>query len=81
MERDIFGGSGKVAVVMTAAVALASFVALVASCLSQLLSLGFQQLVESFLYASAYQFFDLTLDNFLIVRVQLKSPVAFSAEL
>ena len=47
---------------MAAAVALALFIAFIPGRLGQLLSLGLQQLVEGFLYAASYQFFDLPLD-------------------
>ena len=52
MKRNISGGSGKVSVIVTAAVALTGFISLVASCLRQFLSFGFQQFIEGFLYAA-----------------------------
>ena len=51
---------------MAAAVALALLIALIPGCLGQFLSLGFQQLIEGFLYAASYQLLDLPLDNFLV---------------
>ena len=60
MERDISRGSGKVPVVVTAAVALASFVALVAGSLGQLLRFLLQQFIQRFFYAATDQFFELT---------------------
>ena len=66
MERDISRGSGKVPVVVTAAVALASFVALVAGSLGQLLRFLLQQFIQRFFYAATDQFFELTLDYFLV---------------
>ena len=66
MERDVAGGRGESAVVVTAAVALTSLAALVAGRLRQRLRLLFQQLVQGFFYAAANQFLDLALDNFLI---------------
>ena len=51
---------------MAAAVDLALFVALIPGCLRQFLSLSLQQLVERFLYASAYKFLELPLDNFFV---------------
>lgn len=56
MERHISGGGGKVAVIVTAAVALTGLTALVASRMGKLLSLGLQQLVEGLLYAASDQF-------------------------
>src|SRR5699024_1482476 len=58
--------SSDLAVVVAAAVALALLIALVPGRLGQLLRLGLQQFVEGFLYAASYQFFDLTLDYFLV---------------
>lgn len=52
MERDVSGRSGKVSIIVAAAVALASLISLVASCLSKLFRLGFQQFVECFLDAA-----------------------------
>lgn len=46
---------------MAAAIALALLVALISGSLGQLLRLGLQQLVEGFLYASAYKFLELPL--------------------
>ena len=66
MERDVSGGSGKVPVIVAAAVALAGLVALVAGCLGQLLCLLLQQFIQRFFHAAADQFFDLPLDNFLV---------------
>ena len=66
MERNLPGGRGEIPVVMTAAVALTGFAALVASRLGQLLGLLLQQLVQRFFHTAAYQFLDLTLDHFLI---------------
>ena len=66
MERDVAGGRGEVAVVVTAAVALTGLAALIAGGLCQGLRLLFQQLVQGFLHATADQFLDLALDNFLV---------------
>ena len=48
MERDVAGGRGKVAVIVTAAVALTGLAALVAGRLRQRLRLLFQQLIQGF---------------------------------
>ena len=66
LEGDISRSGGEVAVVVAAAVALALLIALIPGCLGQFLSLGFQQLIEGFLYAASYQLLDLPLDNFLV---------------
>ena len=66
LESDIPGSGGEIAVVMTAAVALALLITLVPSRLGQFLCLGFQQLVEGLLYAATHQLFDLTLDYIFI---------------
>ena len=51
---------------MAAAVPLALLITLVPGSLGQLLCLGLQQFVESFLNAASYQLLDLTLDYFLV---------------
>ena len=51
---------------MAAAIALSLLIALVPGRLGQLLRLGLQQFVEGFLYASAYKFLELPLDNFFV---------------
>ena len=66
MERDVSGGSGKVPVIVAAAVALTGLAALVTGRLRQRLRLLLQQLVQGFFYAAADQFLDLTLDNFIV---------------
>ena len=66
MERNVAGGRGKIAVIVAAAVALTGLAALIAGGLGQRLRLLFQQLVQGFLHATADQFLDLPLDNFLI---------------
>ena len=66
VECNVAGGRGKVPVVVTAAVALTGLAALIAGRLRQRLRLLFQQLVQGFLHATADQFLDLPLDNFLI---------------
>ena len=66
MERDIAGGRGEIAVIVTAAVALTSFIALVAGRLCQGLCLLFQQLVQRLFHAAADQFLDFPLDYFLV---------------
>ena len=67
MECYIPGCGGKISVIMTAAVALASLTALVAGCLGEFFRFGFQQqLVERLLYAAADQLLDLPLDYFLV---------------
>ena len=63
MERDVAGGRGEVAVVVTAAVALTSLATLIAGGLCQGLRLLLQQLVQGFLHAAADQFPDLTLSS------------------
>ena len=55
MERDVSGGSGKVPVVVTAAVALAGLIAFVAGSLGQLLRFLLQQFVQRFFYAASDQ--------------------------
>mgnify|MGYP007116382034 CR=1 FL=1 len=66
MERDISGGGGKVPVIVSAAVALAGLIALVAGSLGQLLCLLFQQFIQRFFYTAANQFLKLALDYFLV---------------
>lgn len=66
LEGDISGSGGEIAVVVAAAIPLSLLIALVPGCLGQLLRLGFQQLVERFLYAAANQFFKFTLDYGLV---------------
>ena len=66
MERDVAGGRGEAAVIVTAAVALAGLAAFVAGRLRQRLRLLLQQLVQRLFHAAADQFFDLALDYFLI---------------
>ena len=66
VKRDVARSRSEVAVIVTAAVPLAGFAALVAGCLSQLFCLGLKQFVQGFFHAAANQFFDLPLDYFLI---------------
>ena len=66
MERDVAGGGGEVAAIVTAAVALTGLVALIAGRLRQRLRLLLQQLVQGFLHTAANQFLDLALDYFLV---------------
>ena len=66
VERDVAGGGGEIPVIVTAATALTGLAALVARRLRQGLCPLLQQLVQGLLHAAADQFFDLTLDNFLI---------------
>ena len=66
MERDISGGGGKVPVIVSAAVALAGLIALVAGSLGQLLCLLLQQFIQRFFYTAANQFLKLALDYFLV---------------
>ena len=66
LEGDIPRSGGEIAVVVTAAVALALLIALVPGRLGQFLRLGLQQFVEGFLYATSYQLLELALDYFLI---------------
>jgi len=65
MKRDISGGSGKIPVIVAAAVALASLISLIPGCLREFLCLLLQQLMRLF-HTAADQFLDLTLDNFLV---------------
>ena len=51
---------------MAAAITLPLIIALVPGRLGQFLRLGLQQFVECFLYTAPNQFFDLTLDYFLV---------------
>ena len=53
VERDIAGGCGKVAVIVSAAVALTGLAALIASRLRQRLRLLFQQFVQGYFYTSS----------------------------
>ena len=53
MERNVAGCCGKVAVIVTAAVALTGLAALVASRLRQRLRFFFQKFVQRLFYASA----------------------------
>ena len=66
MQGNIPGGSGKLSIIVTAAVALTGLAALVACCLGEFFCFSFQQFVECLLHATADQFFDLTLDYFLV---------------
>ena len=66
MECNVTGGGSKVAVIVTAAVALTGLAALIAGRLRQRLRLLLQQLVQGFFYTSSNQFLDLPLDNFLV---------------
>src|SRR5699024_7673448 len=66
LEGDISRGGCEVAVVVTAAIALALLVALIPSRLGQLLRLSIQQLIEGFFYAASYQLFNFPLDNFFV---------------
>ena len=53
MERDVAGGCGEIAVIVTAAVALTGLAALIAGGLRQRLRLLFQQFVQGFFYTSS----------------------------
>ena len=53
MERDVTGGRGEIAVIVTAAIALTSLAALIAGRLRQGLRLLFQQLVQRLFYTSS----------------------------
>ncbi len=66
MQRDVAGSGSEIAVIVSAAVALAGLAALVTGRLGQLLRLSFQQLIQSFLHAAPDQFLDLPLDYFLV---------------
>ena len=66
MERNIAGSSGKVPVIVAAAVALAGLISLVAGSLGQFLRLLFQQFIQRFFYTAANQFLKLALDYFLV---------------
>ena len=66
LQGNVPGSGGEVAAVVAASVPLARPITLVPGRLRQLLCLGLQQLVEGFLYAASNQFFDLTLDYFLV---------------
>ena len=64
---------------MAAAVTLSLFIALVTGSLGQPVCFCFQQLVQSLFYASAHQFFNLTLDYFFVqvynfIKYGLLSP-------
>src|SRR5699024_7368873 len=71
LQGNVPGCSGEISVVVAAAIALTLLIALVPGRLGQLLRLGLQQFVEGFLYAASYQFFDLTLDYFLVKMYNL----------
>ena len=66
LESNVSGSRSEVAAVVAAAVALSLLVTLVPGRLGQLLCLGFQKLVECFLYAAAYEFLELPLDYFFV---------------
>ena len=66
MERNISRGRGKVSVVVTTAVPLASLISLVPGCLGQFLCFLLQQRIQRFLHAPANQLLKLTLDYFFI---------------
>ena len=66
MQRDVSGGCGKISVLVTAAAALTSFAALVTGDLCQLVCFFLQQFIARFFCAASDQFFDLTLDYFLV---------------
>jgi len=53
VERDVTGGCGEIAVIVTAAAALTGLAALIAGRLRQRLRLLFQQLVQGFFYTSS----------------------------
>src|SRR5699024_8901821 len=55
LEGDIPGSRGEIAAVVAAAVALALFIALIPTSLSQFLRLGLQQFVEGFLHTASHQ--------------------------
>ena len=66
MERDVSGSSGKVPVIVSAAVALAGLIPLVAGSLGQLLCFRLQQFVQRFFHAAPDQLLKLALDYFLV---------------
>ena len=61
-EGNVPGSGAKVAAVVAAAIALPPLIALVPGRLGQLLCLGLQQFVESFLYAATHKFLEFVLD-------------------
>jgi hypothetical protein len=66
MECDISRGSSEVPVIVTAAIALTGLTALITGSLCQLLCLSLQQFVQGLFDTATNQFFDLTLDYFLV---------------
>ena len=53
MERDVTGGGGEVAVIVTAAIALTSLITLIARSLRQRLCLIFKKLIQRLFYTSS----------------------------
>lgn len=66
LEADISVSSGEVLSVLTSAVTLTLFIALMPGRLGQFLSFGLHKLVEGFLHAASYKFFEFTLDYHLV---------------
>ena len=66
LEDNVPRTDGKIAAVVVAAITLTLLIALVPGRLSQFLRLGLQQFVECLLYTAPNQFFDLTLDYFIV---------------
>ena len=66
MQCDVPGSGCKVPVIVTAAVTLPGFAALVTGGLRQLFGLLLQQFVQRFFYTAPDQFFQLTLDYILV---------------
>ena len=65
-QGNIRRSGSKIEAIVTAAIALVLFIALIPGSLSQFVRLCIQQLIEGFLYAASNQFFDFPLDNFLV---------------
>ena len=53
MERDVAGCSGKISVIVAAAVALASLISFIAGSLRKFLCLLLQQLIQRFFHTAA----------------------------
>ena len=70
MERDVAGCSGKIPVIVAAAVALTRLISFIPGCLREFLCLLLQQLIQCFFHTAADQFLELTLGNFLVQLYQ-----------
>ena len=66
LKGNVPGSGGEIPVAVATPVPMPLLITFAPGSLDQLLRLGLQQFVESFLYTAPNQFFDLTLDYFLV---------------